>query len=244
MDAPHPFTIASVHGKPGAEGRGLVLYCKKAGDWTNKLYTLANGGKTMGALEKGSYGGGREVNVLIEGPYGGPGNAVLSSFSAALIVVGGSGITFGLPVIQETFQSILCAQSHLRIIEFVWVVQESTSIQPLISEFSSILQRSLAIPGLDLTITVHYTRASPHSVPLKLPRRLVLRPGRPQPRGAVDAIISRTSALKVGGGNGVAVAACGPRGLVESFRLAEQSVDWHSRRRVGGLEFITETFGW
>ncbi|KDQ17366.1 hypothetical protein BOTBODRAFT_30178 [Botryobasidium botryosum FD-172 SS1] len=244
MDAPHPFTIASVHGKSGAEGRGLVLYCKKAGDWTNKLYALANGGTTAGALENEGYGGGREVNLLVEGPYGGPGNAVLSSFSAALIVVGGSGITFGLPVLQEAFQSILYAQSHLRIIEFIWVVQESTSIQPLVSEFSSLLQRSPTILGLDLSITVHYTRASSHPAPLKLPRRLVLRPGRPQSQGSVDAIISRTSGLKVGGKNGVVVAACGPRGLVESFRLAEQSVDWHSRRRVGGLEFITETFEW
>lgn len=38
--------------------------CKKAGDWTNKLYELAQSGAA------GEAGSGRNVYVAIDGPYG------------------------------------------------------------------------------------------------------------------------------------------------------------------------------
>lgn len=58
----HPFTIASASGSQ----EGLVLMCKKAGGWTNKLYDMA---KTGGYTEAGV---GRNISVVIEGPYGMP----------------------------------------------------------------------------------------------------------------------------------------------------------------------------
>lgn len=57
----HPFTIASVS---GAE-EGMVLMCKKAGDWTNKLYEIAKVSEY--AEEKGRE---KLVKVVVEGPYG------------------------------------------------------------------------------------------------------------------------------------------------------------------------------
>ena len=81
---PHPFTIASVaevrrsmqvvgmFGRctdrellKSADGEGLTLICKNTGDWTDKLYSLAQGG----AKDSEAHGG-RNVTVLVDGPYG------------------------------------------------------------------------------------------------------------------------------------------------------------------------------
>lgn len=112
----HPFTIASVSG----DGQGLVLLCKKAGNWTNKLFRLAQ--SNWGNAEK--VGQGVQVWVMLEGPYGGLGNTMLDGFSGALFVVGGSGITFALSAIQELVQKDVQGKSRLNIIELVWSVQD------------------------------------------------------------------------------------------------------------------------
>ncbi|KAJ6584309.1 hypothetical protein B0H10DRAFT_1961866 [Mycena sp. CBHHK59/15] len=65
---------------------GLVLLCKKSGAWTQKLYAVA-------ATSRSEAGIGRDIKIMVEGPYGGPGFAMFNSYSAALFVVGGSGIT-------------------------------------------------------------------------------------------------------------------------------------------------------
>lgn len=56
----HPFTIASI--VKGEEG--MILMCKKAGDWTNKLYDLAKSSEYEGGDNA------RQVKVCIDGPYG------------------------------------------------------------------------------------------------------------------------------------------------------------------------------
>ena len=115
----HPFTIASVS-QSGEEG--MVLMCKRSGGWTNKLYEVAK----RGAYTEG--GVGREVNVVVEGPYGGPGHTVYSSFSAAVFIVGGSGITYALSVIQDLVQKDLKGESRVKVIELVWIVTDPGNI--------------------------------------------------------------------------------------------------------------------
>lgn len=111
----HPFTIASVAKTP----EGLVLMCKNVGGWTNRLYELA---KVAGyGREHGDES--RTVTVMLDGPYGvafpflsmlmldpflaatgGTGHSVFASFSAAMFIVGGSGITFALSAVQDLIQ--------------------------------------------------------------------------------------------------------------------------------------------
>lgn len=67
--------------------------CKKSGSWTTKLYAAAQSVPEHTAP--------RKVKVHVEGPYGGPGHTIVPSFSSALIVVGGSGITYGLSTVQD-----------------------------------------------------------------------------------------------------------------------------------------------
>lgn len=123
--------------------------CKKTGTWTTKLYELARRAEYG---EAGGYA--QDVRVLIEGPYGkkpttiirlvfnsipifmlilipilvgwtgGPGHMMLASFAGALIVAGGSGITFGLGAFQELVQKDLEGESRLKAIELVWSVPD------------------------------------------------------------------------------------------------------------------------
>ena len=55
---------------------------------------------------------------------GGPGHKVFSSFSAAVVVAGGSGITFGLSVIQDLIQKDLNAESRIKFLELIWIIQD------------------------------------------------------------------------------------------------------------------------
>ena len=56
----HPFTISSV--SRGQEG--IVLICKKTGNWTETLFEVASlDGYVDGEI-------GRKVKVVVEGPYG------------------------------------------------------------------------------------------------------------------------------------------------------------------------------
>jgi len=112
----HPFTIAS------ASGDGLTLMVKKAGDWTNKLYNVATKSDT---IYSGDGGTGTKVKVWIEGPYGGVGNTMMDSYSGAVFVVGGSGITFALSAITDLVQKDTRGLSRLKVIHLIWCVQDA-----------------------------------------------------------------------------------------------------------------------
>lgn len=111
----HPFTIASASGA----NDGLVLLCKKAGDWTSKLVDLA---KELDGQSSEGQGQGK-VKVWIEGPFGGS-RMVFTGFSAAVLVVGGSGITFGLSMMEGVLAKDRNGESRLRYLELVWLVQD------------------------------------------------------------------------------------------------------------------------
>ncbi|EEB97970.1 hypothetical protein MPER_02608 [Moniliophthora perniciosa FA553] len=164
----HPFTIAStVHGP-----EGLVLMCKKTGSWTRKLFNIAQ-------IPENAYeDGNRQVKVMIEGPYGGPGHRMFASFSAAVFVVGGSGITFALSSIQQLIQQDLEGQSRVKYIHLVWTVQDPS----LLPQFQSMVQQSVFAP---LRISVFYTRAQTGKFPFKddfftRSMWITLSPGRPK----------------------------------------------------------------
>ena len=95
---------------------------KKAGDWTNNLYNMAT---KSDAIYSG--GGGSEVKakVWIEGPYGGVGNTMMDSYSGAVFVVGGSGITFALSSITDLVQKDVRGLSRLKVIHLIWCVQDA-----------------------------------------------------------------------------------------------------------------------
>lgn len=135
----HPFTIANASSP--RSGQGLVLMCKKAGKWTNKLYSAAEHAGYYG-IDNG-YGAFRQMRAIIEGPYGtllnihfrskkftiapylgGLGNMVLSSYSSVMIVAGGSGVTFALSEAEELVNMLQKGSSRVRFIEIIWNTQD------------------------------------------------------------------------------------------------------------------------
>ena len=115
----HPFTVANVPGMCGESG--MVLLSKKTGQWTTGLYNLAARTSDSGT-ERGDCA--REVRVIVEGPYGGTGNMIMSSFTSALLVGGGSGVTLPLGQAEELVRDILNGRSSIRFIEIVWITQD------------------------------------------------------------------------------------------------------------------------
>ncbi|KIM76946.1 hypothetical protein PILCRDRAFT_825962 [Piloderma croceum F 1598] len=235
----HPFTIASV----SETEEGLVLMCKKTGKWTGKLYDMA---LASGYGEGGSNAGGN-VRAMIEGPYGGPGHSVYESYSAAVFVCGGSGISFGLSAVQDLVRKDLEGRSRVKVIELIWTVQDPASLVILIPLFTSLIQQSASI-----RISVFYTRATPGVVRITkdyLLPGLSLTPGRPRVGKVIDSVISRAVSLGSGAKDseplsGVFVGACGPVGLADEVVKVVGQVDGRRRKAVGGVEVHEEVFGW
>src|SRR5258706_8555912 len=117
----HPFTIASVsRGSPD----GMVLLCKRAGDWTRELYDMAQEGT--------KHCDGGRIKVVVEGPYGGPGHTIYSSFSAVVLIAGGSGISYSLSVLEDLVLKDLNNESRVKSIILFWSSPDSASLVPLL----------------------------------------------------------------------------------------------------------------
>ncbi|CAE6467656.1 unnamed protein product [Rhizoctonia solani] len=234
----HPFTIASISSPKGG-GDGLTLLVKKAGDWTTSLYSLS---QHVSSTE--SAGAGSRVQVVIEGPYGGPGSRIPSSFSSALIVVGGSGITFGTSTVEELVAGAENGRARTKYVELVWVVQDHGAIAPLLPAFATLLVRAKDA-HLTLSVTVHYTRAT-DGVPGKLPFGVRIVAGRPNLSATLENVLKRTEmgSTPLNAAKGVMMGVCGPAGLAEEAWKAESAVDGEMRKKVGGVEVYEEAFGW
>ncbi|KAG8899539.1 hypothetical protein FRC00_001320 [Tulasnella sp. 408] len=198
------------------------------------------------------FGFGTTMKMIVEGPYGGPcGHMMRSSFTSSLVVVGGSGVTYGLSVVEELIRDVEKLQSRTRLIALYWVVTDPACLIPLLPTLTSLSNRVSYIPTLRFTLTVHYTRAvSPaFSAKLKslpgggLPRDIVLEPGRPNFTQVVDEFVKwKTNRLARGsdGLSGVLVGVCGPGALAQSVRAGVDALSDDARRSVGGVEIEEE----
>nr|KIR87111.1 hypothetical protein I308_02803 [Cryptococcus tetragattii IND107] len=109
----------------------MVLMCKNAGDWTNRLFNFSR------ALEASTCepeaGSGRNVTIIIEGPYGGTGNTMLSSFSSLVLIAGGSGITHALAIAHDLLKRAPTGAVRARTIDLVWMVKTEQEAKPLMA---------------------------------------------------------------------------------------------------------------
>lgn len=259
--AVHPFTISSVAAASGGnEGEGLVLMCKKTkntGSWSNKLFDMAKNGAYGADYEKGDRQ--RNVQVVIEGPYGGPGLSMYASYSAVVLVVGGSGISYGLSIMKDLVQKDLLGQSRVKALEVVWAVQDPAALLPLIPVFTSLIRQSSPTTNSNsytsLKISVFYTRAPigkfPFSEDFFAPYhpKLTLSPGRPKVGQIIEGVMGKIVRLGAGvkdheKNTGVAVAVCGPIEMADEVNDQVAKLDEGRRDRVGGVEVIEEVFGW
>ncbi|ETW75457.1 ferric reductase [Heterobasidion irregulare TC 32-1] len=254
-----PFTIATASG----DDLGLELIVKKyEGGWTGRLFEMAqaqDGGmeeKTIG-LPKHSIG--RRVRVIVEGPYSGPGHTLFASYSGALLVAGGSGITFVLSILADLLQKHGEGRSRLRVIEVVWSVADPSALTALLPTFTTHLRPRASPHGsLQVRISIYYTRAPRAGAldalsSLSHPVGLNLRPGRPNLgkhlTETTDAVVLAHSMRHASKGSeqypcGVIVGTCGPVDLGDEAGKAVGSVPWKKWKEVGGVEAYDEVFGW
>ncbi|KAG2346595.1 hypothetical protein BDR05DRAFT_794213 [Suillus weaverae] len=224
----HPFTIANV----AETSDGMVLMCKKTGRWTGSLFNMA---QTASYGETGMEVG-RDVRVMVEGPYGGVGHTVMSSYSGAIFVVGGSGVSFALSAVPDLIQTA----THVKVIDIVWSVQDPSCLTPLLPLFTTLVQKS---PSTRVNVHIFYTRAT--STPfdgMYLPQGITLIPGRPKLEKLLSAAITNT--ISAGGINGLFVGVCGPVSLANSTARAVKDSDVRLSTVVGGVKLHEETFGW
>ncbi|KAL5521096.1 hypothetical protein ACEPAG_9018 [Sanghuangporus baumii] len=252
----HPFTVANAPGSDSADKKGMTLLVKKCGKWTGKLYDAA--GRAGYYPTESGYGTVREMRVIVEGPYGGLGNMVMAGYSSAMLVGGGSGVTFVLSQAEELVQAVRAGTSSLRFIELVWITQDQASITPLLSSFSALIDSISTLPGILFKISIYYSRASPSSPSSRsspssestqtylstLAPTLSVHSGRPALNRILDGLVKLTAALGPGRARGVAVGVCGPLELVGDVRKCVWSVEGDARRKSGGVELHEEVFGW
>ena len=183
---------------------------------------------------------------------GGVGNTVISSYSGALFVVGGSGVTFALSAVQDL---VRCGHSSdVADIDIVWsiadpgtvppflsphgvlIVHWTASLTPMIPLFAAFISQSTAAR---VRVSVFYTRASGRSLEgMYLPPGMTLAPGRPNLGKHLDALVSATRTA--GGCSGVFVGVCGPVTLAASASESVKRFDVARKRAVGGVEFHEE----
>ncbi|EIN05483.1 hypothetical protein PUNSTDRAFT_115913 [Punctularia strigosozonata HHB-11173 SS5] len=267
----HPFTIQSVARDPA--GEGLVLTVKQAGNWTRKLYALASSAayspaKDAGDAEEKGVGvvgdAGRNVTVMVEGPYGGPGHTLYPSFDGALFVAGGSGITYALGCARAAVSEARRGRARCGVVRLVWVVQDPSSITPLLPLFSALaLDSQSSAPSKTnphVKVDVFYTRASASTstelARMYLPPGVTLSPGRPKLAKIIESVADRTGSVKaredramrkdaagesaVMGPCGLVVGVCGPREMGAEVRSAVGALDAEVTKMVGGVEVHEE----
>ncbi|TFY69686.1 hypothetical protein EVJ58_g278 [Rhodofomes roseus] len=233
----HPFTIASA--SRGVAQQGLVLLCKNTGRWTRRLQALSRREQLDGSNVT--------ITVMVEGPYGGPGDTMLSSFSGALLVVGGSGISYGLAAAEELIRKAADGTSSVTVLDLVWCVPYSDCLTPMIPHFTFLLAQSRSA-GVAFQVTVFHTRVSISERTCgtyELPAGLTLLSGRPSIAIRLRDVLSRTQEAGPlpGAGDklrGVSVGVCGPLALGEDVRKAIDEIEPDVQRAVGGIELLEE----
>ena len=143
--ASHPFTCASVcdEQKLGDDGRIITFLIRARNGWTKNLWTLVVSLLADGRQypEKEPLGGitlptsGVLLRAWVDGPFGSPEKTNWGLYSTAVIVSGGSGVSFGLSVLE--FLCLCMAgrdgrylggnvgkSSAMRRIRFIWILRD------------------------------------------------------------------------------------------------------------------------
>lgn len=143
--ASHPFTCASVcdEQKLGDDGRMITFLIRARNGWTKKLWTLvvsllADGRRypeqePLGDITLPSSG--VLLRVWVDGPFGSPAKTNWGLYSSAVVICGGSGVSFGVSVLE--FLSLCMAGrngrflggnvgkvSAMRRIRFIWILRD------------------------------------------------------------------------------------------------------------------------
>ncbi|KAG1753453.1 hypothetical protein EDB19DRAFT_1979473 [Suillus lakei] len=181
----HPFTCASVcdYESPTDEGRMIVMLIRTRNGWTQDLWDVvsrmtaerSHGDIPFSAAENLPRHG-VLLRTYVDGPFGSSIRARWGNYSTVLIIAGGSGVSFGLSVLQYI---CLCLSGRdgrslggrpggwgkksflTRRVRFVWLVREYSHIQWC----ACIVRRCLSlVPSSALQIDIFITNFKPNAL--------------------------------------------------------------------------------
>jgi len=240
----HPFSICSLPPSKNKDERcEVVLLIKPQKGFTSRLAKMAK-------LKPGT-----AVPVGLDGPYGGLSVRSLSDFDRALIIAGGSGIGFTLPIIEDILHRKDFERRGAGRVTRIHVIVAIRSLEMrdwFLMEIQRLLYRYYSAEFLK--VEIHITTSSlRYSLLDKAPAfedwtiranttmssSISVKDGRPN-LGQFIEEASTTPSESVG------VVCCGPRGMVGDVRDAAANVqlDILQGRGTSELYLHTETFGW
>ncbi|KAH7889238.1 ferric reductase like transmembrane component-domain-containing protein [Phlebopus sp. FC_14] len=194
----HPFTCASVCDEeaPNDEGRIMIFLVRAKNGWTQDLWDLVSrmtAERSLGDMP--NFGAeslpkhGVLLRTYVDGPFGSAKRARWGNYSTAVIITGGSGVSFGLSILEYL---TLCLAGrdgkHLggtpggwgkklaltRRVRFIWLIREYSHVQWC----ASLIRRCLAmVSSSSLQVDIYVTNFKPIAsqlpfVPtLQIPRR-------------------------------------------------------------------------
>ncbi|KAI0049652.1 hypothetical protein FA95DRAFT_1488950 [Auriscalpium vulgare] len=152
----HPFTIAtiadSVKGEERVDGKDVVFLIRARNGFTRRLrdYAAENGTSS--------------VPALVDGPYGCPPS--LASFSTCVLISGGSGVSYTLPLLLNAVRNANLSQALTTKVVFVWAVRDAGHLDWI----SKVLVEAIASAPTWFTIEarVYMTGAAP-TLPVTVP---------------------------------------------------------------------------
>ncbi|GJJ08728.1 hypothetical protein Clacol_002947 [Clathrus columnatus] len=222
----HPFTISTIptmEKENNNEPNELVFIVKVRNGFTKRLYHTVSKAQELNEEFL--------LNAFVDGPYGSP--PELDMFSDIVIITGGSGISFGLPLLGEIVRNKETGRSRCSSVLLVWAVAtpDFNTFTWILESFNKILTN--APSSLRVRIHLHATgptssissvneeeskRATPE-IEEKSPMtptiedRMSIVSGRPNIASLLEEELSSTE-------NALAVNVAGPFSMVEDVRKA------------------------
>ncbi|KAG1724741.1 ferric reductase NAD binding domain-containing protein, partial [Suillus lakei] len=99
---------------------------------------------------------GDKVKIFVDGPYGSSPN--LGSYDTSVLVAGGSGVSYTLPVLLDIIEHVRDSKSNCCRVVFVWSIRSVDHIHWIDEALIRALR--LAPPSLSISIHIHVTGAS------------------------------------------------------------------------------------
>ncbi|KAF1991112.1 hypothetical protein K402DRAFT_171576 [Aulographum hederae CBS 113979] len=245
----HPFSICSLlPAKEDDHAPEIVCYITPTGGFTSRLTALVRKQPST------------SMGVLLDGPYGGLTIKSLAVFDRAVIVAGGSGAGFTLPLIEDILrrQSSSYAelpkeepQKHLTEIQVVIAARNRETIEWYTEEVELLKRRYCKSSAAKLLrVSMHLTGPPEEQSPTgsidkeKEAAELFSNPagfsrGRPDLARAVQTTTAERD-LTVG------IAVCGPASMLYDVRNAAAEAQVNVVRGIGAKEVYlhSEHFGW
>ncbi|KAG0150559.1 hypothetical protein CROQUDRAFT_104233 [Cronartium quercuum f. sp. fusiforme G11] len=225
----HPLTIAHAPASTSVAGCNgeAVLLCRagSSGGWASDVYAAASTRKGM------------SVSGLVDGPYGGlPTHTDLAQHAHLLLVIGGSGMSFGVATLDEAVS--LRSSRGIETISVIWCVRDSAVVGAYLPMLESIIRSSAPIR---VQLTIHLSQDSETDWAEKSDVVSVLI-GRCSIADAVCTWIEPDlkDGRDIGGGRTVVV--CGPNQMVAEVRNTVARVPIKTFVESGGISVYSEQF--